>query len=142
MNLLEFEQLMTGANMPRCLQRGALFDFRFYFFSVFFPDAARGTAGLRISQKSVEGSISKNGWVRGPLRPAGPPAKLKASIDGPEKGEKDKRVNSGTYLDLIFPEALPNQDLLYTPGMIALQLDNAVALNGPAAGKLRFEKRS
>jgi len=26
MNLLEFEQLMTGANMPRCLQRGALFD--------------------------------------------------------------------------------------------------------------------
>ena len=27
MNLLEFEQLMTGANMPRCLQRGALFDF-------------------------------------------------------------------------------------------------------------------
>jgi len=28
MNLLEFEQLMTGANMPRCLQRGALFDFQ------------------------------------------------------------------------------------------------------------------
>jgi len=27
MNLLEFEQLMTGANMPRCLQRGALFDY-------------------------------------------------------------------------------------------------------------------
>jgi len=30
MNLLEFEQLMTGANMPRCLQRGALFDSNVY----------------------------------------------------------------------------------------------------------------
>jgi len=26
MNLLEFKYLMTCANMPRCLQRGALFD--------------------------------------------------------------------------------------------------------------------
>jgi hypothetical protein len=73
-----------------------------------------------------------------PSRPT-PTAKLKAPIDGPEKGGKDKRVYSGTYLDLIFPEALLNQDLLYTPGMIALQLDDAVALNGPTAGKLRFE---
>jgi len=24
---------MTGANMPRCLQRGALFDFEIYIFS-------------------------------------------------------------------------------------------------------------
>ena len=50
MNLLEFEQLMTGANMPRCLQRGAMFDFLYHGSPHFFfrPTPVTSTGGVEV----------------------------------------------------------------------------------------------
>jgi len=57
MNLLEFEQLMTGANMPRCLQRGALFDWFFDLFVLYlYPTIRKNFQSFKKRGSDIERS--------------------------------------------------------------------------------------